>query len=101
MTWKEKNPFINVTNKIYETGIKVKKEIMKIYEGMLERAEHIGKWFITINPEKCKEVLEMEFKVQEIIFGVRGKYILFYLKSLIWYPFKYNFDKTKFQKAYF
>lgn len=63
LKWKGKNPFVNVTNKIYTTGIKVKKEIMEIYESMLERSAHIGKWSITINLEKCKEVLDIELKV--------------------------------------
>jgi hypothetical protein len=63
MKWKGKNPCVNITDKIYKTGIKVKKEIMKIYENMLERSTHIGKWLVTINPENCKDVLNMELKV--------------------------------------
>jgi hypothetical protein len=63
MTWKGKKPFVKFTEKIYETGKKVEKEVMTIYESMIDRAEGIEKWFVTINPDKCKEVFDMEIKV--------------------------------------
>jgi hypothetical protein len=44
MTWKGKNPVINLAEKVYETGKTVKKGIMKIYELMIERPNQIGKW---------------------------------------------------------
>lgn len=62
MTWKGKNPVIDLVEKVYETGKKVKKVTMKMYEKMIERSEPIGKWLVTINPEKCKEALNMEIK---------------------------------------
>ena len=40
----------------------VKKKIMKLYEQMIDRSEKIGKWSVTIKPEKCKEALKMEIK---------------------------------------
>jgi len=63
MTWKEKNPSVILTQQIYETGKKVEKEIMKGYESVIERAVGIEKWFVTISPEKCKQVVELEIKV--------------------------------------
>lgn len=62
MTWDGKTPAIDLVEKVYETGKKVKKEIMKMYEKMIERSYTIGKWFITIDPRKCKEALDMEIK---------------------------------------
>lgn len=53
---------IDLVEKVYETGKKVKKETMKIYDEMIERADGIGKWFVTINPEKCNHILNMEIK---------------------------------------
>ena len=63
MTWKGKNPFVTLTQNVYETGKKVEKEIMKIYETAMDRTEGIEKWFVTILPQRCKEVLDMEMKV--------------------------------------
>ena len=63
MTWKDKHPSVRVTENLYNTGVKVEKHIMDIYETALYRAKEIGKWFLTIIPEKCKEVFEMEIEV--------------------------------------
>jgi len=63
MTWRGKKPFVKFIERIYETGKKVEKEIMNIYESMIDRAEGIEKWFVIINPDKCKGVLDMEIKV--------------------------------------
>jgi hypothetical protein len=63
MTWNGKNPSIILTEKLYETGKKVKKKIMKLYETALESAVGIEKWFVTLKPEKCEEVLGVEIKV--------------------------------------
>jgi len=63
MTWNGKNPSVTFTEKLYETGKKVAKEVMKLYETAIERAKGLEKWFVTLNPKKCKEVLAMEIKV--------------------------------------
>jgi len=63
MTWNGKNPFVALTDILYENGKKVEKEVMKLYETAIERAEGLEKWFGTLNPKKCKEVLGMEIKV--------------------------------------
>lgn len=63
MTWNGKNPLITFNEKIYETGKKVAKKVMNLYETAIERAEGIEKWLVTLNPKKCKEVLDVEIKV--------------------------------------
>ncbi|SPF52480.1 conserved hypothetical protein [Candidatus Desulfosporosinus infrequens] len=63
MTWNGKNPLVTFTEKLYETGKKVEKEVMKLYETAIERADGLEKWFVTLNPKKCKEVLDVEIKV--------------------------------------
>ena len=62
MTWQGKNPVVGLVEKVYETGKTVKKKIMKLYEQMIERSDQIGKWSVTIKPEKCKDTLNMEIK---------------------------------------
>lgn len=57
MTWKEENPSVTLTEKAYETGVKVGKEIMKQYEKVMERAPGIEKWFVTIDPDKIQDNL--------------------------------------------
>lgn len=63
MTWKDKNPFVILSENVYETGKKVEKEIMKRYETAMDRAEGIEKWFVTLLPYKCKMILDMEIQV--------------------------------------
>jgi len=63
MTWNGKNPLVTLTEKIYETGKKVEKDVMKLYETVIERADGLEKWFVTLNPDKCNKVLIMEIKV--------------------------------------
>ena len=59
MTWKGKNPCVTLSKKVYETGKKVEKKIMGIYEEMIDRVNGIEKWFVVITPENCKGVLQM------------------------------------------
>jgi len=63
MTWKGKNPLITYTDKLYETGIKVEKKVMKLYETAIKRAYGLESWFVTLYPKKCKLVLEEEIEV--------------------------------------
>lgn len=62
MTWKGKHPGVTFTEKLYETGIKVKNKIMKLYKPAIERKAGLEKWFVTLKPDKCKKVLGMEIK---------------------------------------
>ena len=64
MTWKGKNPVVDLVEKVYETGKMVKKKIMKLYEQMIDISEKIGKWSVTIKPEKFKEALKMEIQTK-------------------------------------
>jgi hypothetical protein len=63
MTWKDKQPSVRLTEDLYVTGVTVEKDIMNIYETALYRAKEIGKWFVIIEPIKCKEIFDMEIKV--------------------------------------
>lgn len=62
MTWKGKSPVVELVERVYETGKTGTKDVMKIYEQMIDRSKQIGKWSVTIKPEKCKEALNMEIK---------------------------------------
>lgn|GEM_PF-2906269 len=64
MICRGKNPAIDLVKKIYQTGKTVKKETMKIYEQMIECSKQIGKWLVPINPDKCKEALNMEIQIK-------------------------------------
>ena len=63
MKWKGKNPDVKYIEKIYETRVKLTKNIMKIYESILDRMTGIEKWFLEINPQKCKDILNRAIKV--------------------------------------
>ena len=57
MSWKRKNPSVKIVKDIYKTGKKVGKDMMEKYESVIERANGIEKWFVTINPEKCRAII--------------------------------------------
>ena len=63
MTWNGKNPRVTFTEKTYESGKKVSKKVMELYEAGIERAKGLEKWFVTLKPEMCKKALDMEIKV--------------------------------------
>jgi len=57
--WAEKNVHVKVCNKIYETGKKLTTKAMALHELAIDRLNlTIGKWFVTINPEKVKAILK-------------------------------------------
>lgn len=60
MTWKGSNPIVTVVDQVYESGKKLSKKVMDVYERMIQRDEKIGKWFVTLLPEKCMDALNME-----------------------------------------
>jgi hypothetical protein len=61
MSWKGKHPIVSVVEQVYETGKKLSKKAMDAYETLMNRDEAIGKWFVTLLPEKCKEALDLGF----------------------------------------
>ena len=63
MTYKGQHPNVTLVNQVYETGKKLEKKVMDIYETALERMDGIGKWFVSIIPSKCKETLGVELLV--------------------------------------
>ena len=51
--WAGKKVQVKVCDKIYETGKKLSAKTMALYEKIIDRLdENIGKWFVTIYPEK-------------------------------------------------
>ena len=63
MTYKGLNPSVTLIDKAYETGKKLDKKIMALYENALERMTGIGKWFVSIYPSKCKKIVNMELLI--------------------------------------
>jgi len=56
MKFDQKNPKVTVVDETYETGVKVKEKLMRIYEKALERMAGLEDWYIQISPDKCKEI---------------------------------------------
>ena len=53
-----KQAVVKLWDKIYETGKKLSAKAMKLYEKAIDRLnENIGKWFISINPQKVSSIL--------------------------------------------
>jgi len=56
--WAGKKAAITVSDKIYETGKKLTKHAMELHEKAIDRLNKtIGKWFVTIYPEKVTKIL--------------------------------------------
>lgn len=51
MKWNGKNPVVNLFTDIYETGVKLSKKTMSIYEGLINRMKGLEKWFVDIIPQ--------------------------------------------------
>ena len=63
MTWNGKNPNVTTIDKVYETGVTLNKKLMKAYESVIERADGIKKWFVSIKPDKCREIVNVELLI--------------------------------------
>lgn len=50
MTYNGKEPFVKLTEKVYQTGVTVCKESMEKYNKFVERMPSLEKWFLTISP---------------------------------------------------
>lgn len=48
MTWKGKNPVVELVTTTYQTGVKLTKEAMKVVETHLQRLPSLEKWFVDI-----------------------------------------------------
>ena len=57
MTYAQKSPNVSIITQVYEKGVRVAKQAMKIYEQALERIAGLEKWFVRITPQKSLEVL--------------------------------------------
>ncbi len=57
--WNKKQAIVHYWEKTYETGAKLSAKMMQRFESVIERIdEKIGKWFVTIKPEKVKAIFE-------------------------------------------
>lgn len=56
MTWKGNHPVITFVHKVYESGVKLSKEAMALYESAIVRINGLEKWFVTISPENCPNI---------------------------------------------
>lgn len=56
--WAGKQVTVKLIDKVYETGKKLSNKLMNLHEKAIDRLnDTIGKWFVTIEPEKVKEIL--------------------------------------------
>ena len=49
MRWNGKNPVVKVIDKVYETGVRLSKSTMQVYEDMIERLPGLENWFVNIS----------------------------------------------------
>ena len=60
-TYDKINLSAEIISGVYETGIKLNKKTMEIYEKALTRFQGLENWFVHISPKKCIEVLPYNF----------------------------------------
>jgi hypothetical protein len=51
MTWNGVHPTVYLVDKVYQKGVKLTKEAMKICEERIERLDNLPKWDVTIKPK--------------------------------------------------
>jgi hypothetical protein len=54
MTWKGVHPIVKRVTTVYETGVKLTKDAMRVLETKLQRLPELGKWFVDILPASEK-----------------------------------------------
>ncbi len=58
--WAGKYAIVTLWDQVYQTGKKLSAKAMQIHENAIDRLNQtIGKWFVTINPNKVKSIIEM------------------------------------------
>lgn len=50
MTWKGKHPFVSLVTRAYETGVKLTKKAMAVYEKAINRMPGLENYFVKISP---------------------------------------------------
>ena len=50
MTWNSVHPTVHLIDKVYQKGVKLTKEAMKICEERVTRLGNLPKWDVTIEP---------------------------------------------------
>jgi len=60
-TYGQKHLSAQLVEAEYETGIKLNKKTMNIYEKAIERIEGLEDYFVRISPKRCKEVLPYRY----------------------------------------
>ena len=56
--WAEKQATVKLWEEVYQTGKKLSTKEMKLHEKAIDRLnDTIGKWFVTVHPNKVKEIL--------------------------------------------
>ena len=50
MTWNGAHPTVHLIDKVYQTGVKLTKDAMKICEERIKRLGNLPKWDVTIEP---------------------------------------------------
>ena len=48
MTWKGKHPVVQLVTGVYQTGVKVAKKVMAVYERVIQRLPGLERWFVDI-----------------------------------------------------
>jgi hypothetical protein len=49
MTYNGKKPVVELVEKVYKTGVKVTKKVMRKYDKFVERMPSLEKWSVTIS----------------------------------------------------
>lgn len=58
LTWNGKKPEVTISEKIYETGVKLTPKEMLKYESVIIRKPGLEKYFVMIDPVKCRKLVD-------------------------------------------
>jgi hypothetical protein len=60
LSWNGKNPEVTISDKNYETGIKLSQKEMLKYESVIIRKPGLEKYFVMIDPVKCRKLVNVQ-----------------------------------------
>lgn len=56
MTYNKVHPVVRMVEQSYRKGVRLSRQQRRVYEAALDRQAGLKKWFITIEPERAKQV---------------------------------------------
>ena len=58
MTYDQKSPNVCIITQKYDKGVRVSADYIEVFEDALDRVAGLEKWFVRIEPQKSRHIVE-------------------------------------------